>query len=382
MVEEPGPGTEKPDPNPDPGTVDPPATNLSNLPLWQLIVGGISAVLFVVCAAKAFGEYGKLKAAKNEAKELASVSYSVSYAFAPLPLLLAVGTKEFLGMGESAWTVIAFVALGLFLVSLAAMMLLSKKRKAAELIVRREQARIDEEKEYARQEEQRRRDDEMKMMFAAMQQGFQQQSAMNYGDMQNMITASMQALLPAMSQMAALPPAQDSSTYADPNAQYGAAPQYAPPAPSSETEELRAQLAQQQAMINQLLQNQQAQAAYANYEPEENDSAYWQDDASDTIPLEESYGKLSDEAKRCYYDIGSYIMTKQRVSQNDGKYAVLFRYRGKTLFKLCIRGDAPVLFYLTDSGVKDAIRLADAQALSVAKSVIDQSVIKRDRELG
>ena len=89
-----------------------------------------------------------------------------------------------------------------------------------------------------------------------------------------------------------------------------------------------------------------------------------------------------DEAKRNYYDIGSYIMSKPRVNQNDGKYAVLFKYRGKTLFKLCIKDDAPVLFYMTDNGAREAIRIADAAALSTAKVVIDQSVMRRDRELG
>ena len=226
----------------------------------------------------------------------------------------------------------------------------------------------------------------MKMMFAAMQQGFQQQAAMQYGEMQNMLTSTVQALLPGMSQMAALPPA-------DPNAQYGAAPQYSAPAPaqSGEADMLRAQMAQQQemmaqqqAMINQLLQNQQAgqAAAYADYQEDEQDAAIWQDDGSDTVPLEESYGGLSDEAKRCYYDIGSYIMGKPRVSQNDGKYAVLFKYRGRTLFKLCIKGDAPVLYYLTDSGEKAALRLGDAPALDTAKTIIDMNMAKRDRELG
>ena len=88
-----------------------------------------------------------------------------------------------------------------------------------------------------------------------------------------------------------------------------------------------------------------------------------------------------DEAKRSYYEIGSYIMSKPRVNQNDGKYAVLFKYRGKTLFKLCIKDDAPVLFYMTESGAKEALRLADSATLSAAKAVIDQCVMRRDREL-
>ena len=75
-------------------------------------------------------------------------------------------------MGETPWTIIAFVTLGLFLVSLMAVLLTSKKRKAAELALKREQARIAEEKEFAREEEmmrrdeeQKRRDNELRMMF-------------------------------------------------------------------------------------------------------------------------------------------------------------------------------------------------------------------------
>ncbi|MDE7158780.1 MAG: hypothetical protein K2N74_04315, partial [Clostridiales bacterium] len=129
--------------------------NTLNIPLWQVIVSGISTVLFVVCAAKSYSNFSKAKEAKRETKELAAQSYAVNYAFAPLPLL-AVGS--FLGMGEKPWTVIAFVTLGLFVISLVLMLLTGKKRKAAALALKREQARVAEEKEFAREEEQLRRE--------------------------------------------------------------------------------------------------------------------------------------------------------------------------------------------------------------------------------
>ena len=428
--------------NPEgPGTVIPgPSENTNELPLWQLIVGGVSALLFVVCSAKAFGEYGKYKAAKKEAKELAQVSYSVTYGFAPLPLMAIA----LWGLGETPWTIIAFVALGLFLISLAAMLLLSKKRKAAELAVRREQARIDEEKEYARQEEQlrreeqlraeqqmrddqmreeqMRRDNEFKMMFAAMQQNYQQPQ-FGYDDMQNLIASTVTALLPGLQQtMQALPPAQSPEQYATPAPapapdQYGAPAQYAAPAPnqyaapaapqyaapSPETDALRAQLAQQQAqmaqqqeLINQLLQNQQAQQAapaapqyaapepapaYDGYAASAQEEAFWTVEGEEIVSLEELYGKLSDDAKRGYYEIGSYIMNKPQTSQNDGKYAVLFKYRGKTLFKLCIKNDAPVLYYPADNGGRAELLIVDAAALQVAKSIVDVHIAKTDSEM-
>ena len=363
---------------------------ITGLPLWQLIVGGVSALLFVVCTLKSFGEYGKAKAAKREAKELAAQSYAVNYSFAPLPLLAMGAGVKFLGLEETPWTVIALVAAGLFLVSAVMLFMMTKKRKAAELLLKREQARIAEEKEYAREEEQQRRDNELRMMFAAMQQGgYQQQPMYDDSHIQNLIASTVSALLPAVQQQMALPPAQDPNMYAQPQSPLGYG------APNSEAEALRAQMAaqeermarqqeqmaaqmaQQQELINQLLQN-QAAPAYGEEEPE--DDISWLGENDEMISLEESYGALSDEGKRAYYEIGSYIMNKPRTSQNDGRYAVLFKYRGKTVFKLCIKDDAPVLYYPLNGG-RGEVRIADPASLETAKSLVDMQVGKVDREL-
>ncbi|MDE6411237.1 MAG: InlB B-repeat-containing protein [Clostridia bacterium] len=370
---------QKPDDNDVKG--DNPRTDTSNLPLWQLIVGGASAVLFVFCTLKAFGEYGKLKAAKKEAKELAAQSYITTYGFAPLGLLAMAAGSTFLGLEETPWTIIALVALGLFLVSAVALFMLSKKRKAAELVVKREEARIAEEKEYAREEERReeqaRRDNEMKMMFAAMQQNYQPQP---YEDVRGLIAETMQAFLPMMQQQMALPPAQsDSNAYSAPQPAYNA-PQ------NNEVNDLRAMMAQQQAqmaqqqeLLNQLLQNQTQQSAPA-YEEEPVDDVSWLGENEEVVSLEESYGNLSDEGKRAYYEIGSYIMNKPRTSQNDGRYAVLFKYRGKTLFKLAIKDDAPVLYYPLNGG-RGELRIADPESLGKAKSYIDMQDQKNDSQM-
>ncbi|MDE6411316.1 MAG: hypothetical protein K2L02_02120, partial [Clostridia bacterium] len=353
-----------------------------SIPWWQVIMSGVCTVLFVVCFAKSYSNLSKAKAAKNETKELAAQSYAVNYAFAPLPLL---AVKPFLGMGETPWTIIAFVTLGILLVSLAAMFITSKKRKAAELALKREQARVAEEKEYAREEAQRlreeqvraemreeqaRRDNEMKMMFAAMQQNYQPPM---YDDshMQNMIASTISALLPAMQQQMALPPAQS-----DPNAY--AAPSGMSAEAQNEINRLHAQMAQQQELLNQLLQNQQSQQQA--YEDEPVDDISWLGASDEVVSLEESYGALSDEGKRAYYDIGSYIMSKPRTSQNDGRYAVLFKYRGRTIFKLSIKDDAPVLYYPAGNG-KAEVRVFDASSLEIAKSVIDQTVSSVDSQM-
>ncbi len=362
---------------------------ITGLPLWQLIVGGVSALLFVVCTLKSFAEYGKAKAAKREAKELAAQSYAVNYSFAPLPLLAMGAGVKFLGLEETPWTVIALVAAGLFLVSAVMLFMMTKKRKAAELLLKREQARIAEEKEYAREEEQQRRDNELRMMFAAMQQGgYQQQPMYDDSHIQNLIASTVSALLPAVQQQMALPPAQDPNMYAQSQSPLGYG------APNSEAEALRAQMAaqeermarqqeqmaaqmaQQQELINQLIQNQAAPA----YEEEPEDDISWLGENDEMISLEESYGALSDEGKRAYYEIGSYIMNKPRTSQNDGRYAVLFKYRGKTVFKLCIKDDAPVLYYPLNGG-RGEVRIADPASLGTAKSMIDRCVSAVDNEL-
>ena len=142
----------------------------------------------------------------------------------------------------------------------------------------------------------------------------------------------------------------------------------------------QAQMAQQQELINQLLQNQQAQQSAPAAAPVQ-EEAFWTVEGEEIVSLEELYGKLSDDAKRGYYEIGSYIMNKPQTSQNDGKYAVLFKYRGKTLFKLCIKNDAPVLYYPAENGGRAEVLIVDAAALEVAKSIVDVHIAKTDSEM-
>ncbi|MDE6411286.1 MAG: hypothetical protein K2L02_01970, partial [Clostridia bacterium] len=281
--------------------------------------------------------------------------------------------------------IIAGVLMGLaLLMAIVAFMSKGKKRKAL-LALEEEQARVAEEKEMAREEkelakeekareEQARRDNEMRMMFAAMQQNYgqPQQQMIDYDVLHNMITSSVSALLPGLQQLQALPPASpDAGVYG---------------APNHEAEALRAQLAaqeermaQQQELLNRILENQQ-NYVMPLYEEEPVDDISWLGNSEEVISLEESYGALSDEGKRCYYEIGSYIMSKPRTSQNDGRYAVLFKYRGRTVFKLCIKYDAPVLYYPEGNG-RAEVRVSDASSLEIAKSMIDRTVMKVDNGL-
>ncbi|MDE6411553.1 MAG: phage holin family protein [Clostridia bacterium] len=343
---------------------------ISYLPI---ILSGVSLVLIVVFLIMTLNNLSAAKEAREKTKKLATMSYS----FAPAGLLAMV-----LGLAESNWWIIAGVLMGLALIMAIVAFMTKGKKKRALALLEEERERIEEEKEMARldreeqvraemREEQARRDNEMKMMFAAMQQGGGGYAQPAYDDahIQNLIASTVSALLPAMQQQMALPPAQDSSAYAAPQPDYAA---------RAENEALRAQLAEQQELLNQILQNQQ-QVQQQAYEEEPVDDISWLGNSEEVVSLEESYGALSDEGKRAYYEIGSYIMSKPRTSQNDGRYAVLFKYRGRTIFKLAIKEDAPVLYYPENGRAE--VRVSDASTLELAKSAIDQTVSKVDSQM-
>ncbi len=346
------------------------------LALIPIILSGISLVLIIVFAVMTLNYNSAAKAATDKAKRLAKISYS----FAPAGLLAVT-----FGLSVSNWWIIAGVLMGLALVmAIVAFTFNGKKRKAL-LMLEEEQERVAEEKELAKEEkareEQARRDNELRMMFASMQQNYQQPQ-MNYGDMQNMIASTVSALLPGLQQQMALPPASPDGVYAQPA--ISAAAQIEIDGLHAQIAQQNAQMAQQREMMEQILQNQQAQQAAINEalyeEPEPEDDISWLGENDEVISLEESYGALSDEGKRAYYEIGSYIMNKPRTSQNDGRYAVLFKYRGRTVFKLAIKDDAPVLYYPTGSR-RSEVRVYDAASLEVAKSMIDRTVISVDSRM-
>ncbi len=342
--------------------------------LIQIILSGVSLLLIAVFTVMTLNYHSAAKNAIAKTKQLAQVSYS----FAPLGLLAPA-----LGISDSNWWIIAGVLMGLALVmGIVAFAFRGKKIKAMQML-EEEQKCVAEEKEYARREEdkreareeQARRDNEMRMMFASMQQNYQQPQ-FNYealqGSIQGMISSTVQALLPAIQQVQALPPAQsDPGVYAMPN-----------PEADALREQLAAQeqrMAQQQELLNKILENQQ-NYVMPLYEEEPEDDISWLGENDEVVSLEESYGALSDEGKRAYYEIGSYIMNKPRTSQNDGRYAVLFKYRGRTVFKLAIKEDAPVLYYPTGSR-RSEVRVYDAASLEVAKSMIDRTVISVDSRM-
>ena len=322
----------------------------------QIVISGVSAVLILVFTIMTLNYVSVMNNAKRKAKKLAQISYS----FAPMGLLSLT-----LGLTDMNWWIIAGVLMGVALFMAILMFVYRGKSKHALLLLEEEEERIEEEKEAARLDreaqaraEQQRRDDEFKMMFAAMQQNYQQPQ-MQYDDMKSLLAETVAGLLPTMQQqMQALPPAQ------------------------SEADDLRAMMAQQQEMLNQLMQNQQTQQDYAAVAQDESVKTIFDTQPeTEVVTLEESYGKLSDEEKRYYYEIGGYIMSKPETVQNDGKYAVLFKYRGRTLFKLFIKNNAPILAYVLDNNSQAEMIIDDETALDDAKQIVNMRTKRVDREL-
>ncbi len=338
----------EPDKDPDGEGDTPSGGTIGAIP--QLIISGVALVFILVFTIMTLNYASVAKNARRKVKKLAQMTYS----FSPVGLL----TLGLFGLSETNWWIIAGALMGVALFMAIIMFVFRGKSKKALLMLEEEQDRIEEEKEMAREAERERRDNEFKMMFAAMQQNYQQPQV-GYDDMQNMIASAVTALLPGLQQtMQALPPAQ------------------------SENDDLRAQMAQQQEMINQLMQERNAgyaAPAMPNYNDVEQEVAAVFGDDGDLVSLEELYGQMSDDAKRLYYEIGGYIMSKPDTMQNDGKYAVLFKYCGKTLFKLCIKNDMPILYYAIDNGSKGEVPISDPAALEVAKGIVDLRISQSGR---
>ena len=344
-------------PNPDGEGNNPSGGTIGAIP--QLIISGVSLVLILVFLIMTFNYASTAKEAKAKTKKLAQISYS----FSPVGLL-ALGL---FGLTEMNWWIIAGALMGVALLMAIIMFTFRKKSKKALAMLEEEQMRIEEEKEAAKEaqqeardaqmrEEQQRRDNELRMMFAAMQQNYQQPQV-GYDDMQNMIASAVTALLPGLQQsLQALPPAQ-SESMAQPSYAAPETPDYNQAGNNAdEYAEMKRIIEEQQEMLNQ-----------------------YRAQGDEQFTLEELYGKLDDGARRLYYELGGYIMSKPETSQNDGKYAVLFKYRGKTLFKLCIRNNAPVLIYGLDTATQTEMAIDDENTLTLAKQIIDLQMSRVDK---
>ncbi len=384
----------------------------SELPVWQITVTAISILFFAIFAVMALNYSSNARKTERKTKKLQRISYS-SVAF--LPLLMV---REWLGMGETGWTAVALSSLGVALLMCAVMIGFRKKNLRVTEEFEEEQRRVEDEKaafeEAQRREENRRRDEEMHMMFAGLQSNY---SAMA-NDMHNMLEGSMQQMLGAVNEAvsAALPPAQEQ--YYDNMLPSGY--------DTEEYNELRSTVAKKADTLNMLMNEQQSLGyavetesyneicrlideadqnvnteGYDEYEAlrqivERQDmmiesmmaerklyqrgSATPEGDADgERILIADAFNELSEDEQMLYYTVTNYIMGVPEMDEVDGKYAVVFKYRGNTIFMIYIRDGAPYLCYMLDNGVQAEIRLEDNISLEDAKEVIDTCLAREDR---
>ena len=60
---------------------------------------------------------------------------------------------------------------------------------------------------------------------------------------------------------------------------------------------------------------------------------------------------------------------------------MLFKYRGRTLFKLFIKNNAPILAYVLDNNSQEEVIIDDESALDDAKQIVNMRMKRVDREL-
>ena len=179
-----GGGTIKPDPDGNKGNPLP-----ENLPLWQLIVGGVSVVLILLFSTKIAQVRGRTKKAKA----------ATAYSFGGIGALLAMD-GAWLGLPQIGWTAIALALVGIAALLFILYLILNKKCLAAEAVAAEAEKRRQAEREEAKEEERRRRDEEFKLMMASMMNG--QQSQPFGGDIKELVgevVASAMQALPAPS---------------------------------------------------------------------------------------------------------------------------------------------------------------------------------------
>ncbi len=385
------------------------------LPIWQIIVTGISAVLLVIFAIMTMSYASTAKKANQKTKRLAETT-----TYSSIPVLSLLMTRAWLGMGETTWTIVSLVVLALAGMMLVLMLIYRRKSVLALEKLESEQRRIEEERaaaeEQRRLEEQQRRDEELRMMFAGLQSNYttmtDNMQNMLAGNVQQMIEGTVTAMLPGLQQqMQALP----SAGTPDPS-----------PAPmlSSDCQNLRDVIARQEAMLDNLLATQQemgfaSQGIYDEINNLLNESAIAQqvgdsaedyetlkrvaarqesminsmmderklfemgtfaNDADlDGTPLTELYGNLEESAKMMYYGLGGYIMSMPGMVQVDGNFAVVFKYRNDEMFKLYIKNNAPYLCYMLENGTPMEVRVEDDISLANAKEIVNMRVKCADR---
>ena len=324
-------------------------------------------------------------------------------------------------MNETTWTILSLVLLGIT-IGMFVLMLIYRRRSA--LAVERfeaEQRRVDEERaayeEQKRLEEQQRRDEELRMMFAGLQSNYtsmtEDMKNMLAGNVQQMIEGTVNAMLPGTQQEQPALPAADAMQYEEAVVADEPAPDFSDMHEiiarqeqiinnlnqgyayqpmehedirraiedavavhdgvdeTDEYDDLKRTIARQEGMIEGIL-DERKMAALGSVADET---------GIDKISLVDAYANLEEDVKMLYYGLGGFIMSMPDTVQVDGKYAVLFKYRNKSLFKLYIKNDAPYLSFLLENGMQSELRVEDDISFTDAKEIVAMCIKRVNREM-
>ncbi len=371
---------------------DIPPTTVIDLPVWQVVIAGVSLVLISVFTFMTAIYASAVKRTQQKTDKLKEATLSAA------PLLPLVMIRGWLGMGEDGWTAVSLVLLALSLFMLGMMLFYRKKSILATQKYDAELFRIDAAKaaleKQKKEEEAQRRDRELQAMFSGLQSNYntaaQNMQNMLSGNVQQMIEGTVNAMLPpapAAQDMQALPSgAPDYSALRDVAAKQQEMistlttgdVNYASLAKSyellcglteevlkefttvmlqgEECEELKRVIVRQRGMVDSLMEELKAREKVSA--SVESDEA-----AGQQFTLAEAFERLDAKSKLMFNNLSGFIAQRPGMEQVGGKYAILYKYRGKSMFKLNIKDGMPWFSYATDSGTQAEISLEDELSL-------------------
>ncbi len=380
-----------------PGTTThngPDESNLKDIPLWQLIVGGVSAVLIVVFTILTVNFSSARKRADEKRKKLAQVTYSA------VPLLPLIMVTKW-GLPEIVWTVGALVLLAGAIAMAIVALIFRKKNAVAQEALAEEEHRIEVEKAASAvrdaKEEQRRKDEQFKQMFAGMNRGF-----VGGGNFEAMPAGEEVFEIEEGDEMEALPSAEPSYDKLEDvisrqkkvmsRLKGGASPdsvmeerdelrRIVEEADAEQEgmgfdekfDELRSTVKRQNNAIDKFISELKSRGRTSS------GAGAGAGAANGRIPFAEAYKNLGGQVKMLYADLGKFILSQNNMEQVEGTYSLMIKYKGKSLFKMYIKNGSPYLCYINDNGAQSEICVNSQQALAQAKQVVAMRIKRADQ---
>ncbi len=393
-----------------PGLVieDPNYREVFEFPVWQVAASGVSIVLIIFFTLMTLSYAASANRSVQKTRKLAEITYSA----APVLPLMAIG---WLGMRETGWTVVASALMGIAFMMLVIMLLYRRRSIRALQKLNNEQLRVNAERAAVeaerRREEARRREEELKTMLAGLQSNYNSMAmdAQNAlaGNVQQMIAGTVNAMLPAVQQrLQELPPApsdnsdlyeiierheetlkslisrrkeQGITARTEEYAALGKTVAKLSDArkkgkeAADEREQLKKIIASQESLIEAFIDERKMYEVAAAADVKGAKGA--------NVSLLEAFKQCDENVKALYFELGGYITSMPNIEQIDGKYAVLFKYRGKSLFKLRIIDGVPYFSYMMDNGMQTEIVVKDEISLEEAKQTVTMRMKRVDRNI-